>query len=46
VDAALSGLRTLQDRYEHAGVELHASVLYEMMRNIEKGCKKLSKKTE
>lgn len=46
VGEVIEGLRLLNNKYEHAGVEQYASVLYDSMKNIEKNHRKTIKKEE
>lgn len=46
IGEVIEGLRWLNNRYEHAGVEQYASVMYDSMNNIEKNQRKAIKKEE
>lgn len=46
VAEVIEGLRLLNNKYEHAGVEQYASVMYDSMKNIEKNHRKAIKKEE
>ena len=46
VGEVIESLRGLNSKYEHAGVEQYASVLYDSMKNIYKNHRKTIKKEE
>jgi hypothetical protein len=40
----MAGYRSLNNRFEHADVDIYANTLYEIIKNVDKGHKKLLKK--